>query len=244
MSYLVEQLPYCDLLRLSPLTGWFVLSVRQVVRLRVVEKKAELFRFSDRALLFLFAKFFSSQSQTEGQTSAPFWLGRAERNLSKFFLFQSWIEGSTSFSLSASVEFSSKEKVPSQSAISSWANVLWLFLFAKIFWCQKNYHRPKEKVPSQSALVHELMYSGFFICQNFLVSEKLPQACGGLVVCQKNLCCQQHPVFPGGHPSKYWLGSTLLNFSDRTRTGVFSVIWPLATLIPKVEGLTIKIKRF
>ena len=40
---------------------------------------------------------------------------------------------------------------------------------------------------------------------------------------------QQHPVFPGGHPSKYWLSSTLLNFSDRTRTGVFNVIWPLAS---------------
>ena len=40
---------------------------------------------------------------------------------------------------------------------------------------------------------------------------------------------QQHPVFPGGHPSKYWLDSTLLNFSDRTRTGVFNVIWPLAS---------------
>ena len=35
-------------------------------------------------------------------------------------------------------------------------------------------------------------------------------------------------IGPGGHPSKYWLGSTLLNFSDRTRTGVLSVIWPLA----------------
>ena len=39
--------------------------------------------------------------------------------------------------------------------------------------------------------------------------------------------CQQHPVFPGGLPSKYWRGSTLLNFGDRTRTGVFNVIWPL-----------------
>ena len=39
---------------------------------------------------------------------------------------------------------------------------------------------------------------------------------------------QQHPVFPGGHPSKYWLGSMLLNFSDRTRTGAFNMIWPLA----------------
>ena len=36
----------------------------------------------------------------------------------------------------------------------------------------------------------------------------------------------QHPVFPGGHPSKYYPGSTLLNFGDRTRTGVFNVIWP------------------
>ena len=41
---------------------------------------------------------------------------------------------------------------------------------------------------------------------------------------------QQHPVFPGGHPSKYWLGSMLLNFSDRTRTGVFNMIWPLARI--------------
>ena len=31
MSCLVEQLPHCDLLRLSLLTGWFVLSARQVV---------------------------------------------------------------------------------------------------------------------------------------------------------------------------------------------------------------------
>ena len=37
--------------------------------------------------------------------------------------------------------------------------------------------------------------------------------------------CRKSPNFI---PSKYWLGSTLLNFSDQTRTGVFSVIWPLA----------------
>ena len=38
--------------------------------------------------------------------------------------------------------------------------------------------------------------------------------------------CLQHLVFPGGHPSKYSQGSMLLNFSDRTRTGVFNMIWP------------------
>ena len=39
---------------------------------------------------------------------------------------------------------------------------------------------------------------------------------------------QQHPVFPGGLPSKYYPGPTLLNFSDRTRTGAFNMVWPLA----------------
>ena len=44
-------------------------------------------------------------------------------------------------------------------------------------------------------------------------------------------------MFPGDHPSKYWLVSTLLNFSDRTRTGVFSVIWPLARAERKLKYL-------
>jgi hypothetical protein len=52
---------------------------------------------------------------------------------------------------------------------------------------------------------------------------------------QKNIVSQQHPVFPGGHPSKYWLGSMLLNFSGRTRTGVFNMIWPLAKVQENVK---------
>ena len=35
----------------------------------------------------------------------------------------------------------------------------------------------------------------------------------------------QHWLFPGGHPSKYWASPTLLNFSDQTGTGAFSVVW-------------------
>ena len=69
----------------------------------------------------------------EGQTSAPFWLGRGKKFV-KVFSFSK---------LDSAVSFE--------------------------FWS-------KEKVPSQSALVRELMHSGFFICQNFLVSEKSPQA--------------------------------------------------------------------
>ena len=39
---------------------------------------------------------------------------------------------------------------------------------------------------------------------------------------------QQHQEFPSGLPSKYCPGPMLLNFSDRTRTGVFNMVWPLA----------------
>ena len=38
---------------------------------------------------------------------------------------------------------------------------------------------------------------------------------------------QQHLVFPGGLPSKYYPGPRLLNFGDLTRTGAFSQVWPL-----------------
>ena len=33
-----------------------------------------------------------------------------------------------------------------------------------------------------------------------------------------------HREFPGGPPSKYYPGATMLNFRDRTRTGVFIVL--------------------
>ena len=48
----------------------------------------------------------------------------------------------------------------------------------------------------------------------------------------KNLCffwekmkSLRHQVFPGGPPSKYYPGPTMLNFRDQTRTGVFIVVW-------------------
>ena len=36
----------------------------------------------------------------------------------------------------------------------------------------------------------------------------------------------QQRVFPSGLPPQYWPVSTLLNFGDQTRPGVFNVIWP------------------
>ena len=38
----------------------------------------------------------------------------------------------------------------------------------------------------------------------------------------------QHPGFPCGPPPWYWLGSTLVNFADRTGCGGFKVLWPWA----------------
>ena len=46
-----------------------------------------------------------------------------------------------------------------------------------------------------------------------------------IMVEEKKKRSLQHLLFPGGHPSKYLAGSTLLNFSDQTRTGVLSVVW-------------------
>ena len=39
--------------------------------------------------------------------------------------------------------------------------------------------------------------------------------------------CQQHPVYQGGHPSKHWRCSSLLNLGDRLDTGPFNPIRPL-----------------
>ena len=35
----------------------------------------------------------------------------------------------------------------------------------------------------------------------------------------------RHREFPGGPPSKYYPGPTMLNFRDQTRTGVYIVVW-------------------
>ena len=87
------------------------------------EKKAEVFRIGERALILSFAKFFSSTSQSEGQTSAPFWLGRAERNLSKFFPFSKLDGGRAGlvslFLRAPSVEFSPQRKSTQPECISS-----------------------------------------------------------------------------------------------------------------------------
>ena len=53
---------------------------------------------------------------------------------------------------------------------------------------------------------------------------------------------EKHPVFPGGHPSKYWLGSMLLNFSDLTRTWysclyIICAIYNAITLLRPFGGL-------
>ena len=41
----------------------------------------------------------------------------------------------------------------------------------------------------------------------------------------KKIKSLRHRVFPGGPPSKYYPGPTMLNFRDQTRTGVFIVVW-------------------
>ena len=116
------------------------MSVRQVVRLRVVEKKAELFRFSDRALLFLFAKFFLAKVGRRAKLVCLFGLlGRPRKEVCRSFFSQSWTEGPTSLSLCVRRVFV-RRKGTQPECVSSRANVLWLFYLPKFF----------EKPPRQS----------------------------------------------------------------------------------------------
>ncbi len=45
---------------------------------------------------------------------------------------------------------------------------------------------------------------------------------------------QTAPSIPRWSPIQVLIGTTLIEFSDRTRTGMFNVIWPLARIIANV----------
>lgn len=49
--------------------------------------------------------------------------------------------------------------------------------------------------------------------------------------------CQQHVMFTGSHPSKYWPCSKLLNIGDWTKTGVVNLAWPLSVCGNLMSGL-------
>ena len=43
----------------------------------------------------------------------------------------------------------------------------------------------------------------------------------------------RHTAFAGGNPSKYYRGANLVDFGDQTRTGIFKLLWPMATIVAK-----------
>lgn len=69
---------------------------------------------------------------------------------------------------------------------------------------------------------------------------------------------KRHAVFPGGHPSKYWPRTTLLNYGDRTRTGVLTwyerwrqrqsnvrhtlPLWTIPEIVWKLQLSTIRVQ--
>ena len=46
-----------------------------------------------------------------------------------------------------------------------------------------------------------------------------------------NFMDEQHVEFPDGHPFKYYLHLMMINFSDRTRTGLFIIVWSFTIYI-------------
>ena len=157
------------------------MSVRQVVRLRVVEKKSRALSLQRLGSAFFICQIFSSQSRTAGQTSVSFRRGssspalRGEKKFVKVFFFQSSREGPTSLTFPCSRQVSVQRRSTQPECISSQANVLWLFYLPKF--CETS---SCGRVPALFRLVAKTNQS-----------------------VKKNIGCQQHPVFPGGHPSKY-----------------------------------------
>ncbi len=74
--------------------------------------------------------------------------------------------------------------------------------------------RDRELRSTQQKLGKQLR---FFMSYSFSAST---EASAPAVLFIQDICL----LFPGGHPSKYWAGPTLLNFGDQTRTGVFNVV--------------------
>ena len=67
---------------------------------------------------------------------------------------------------------------------------------------------------------------------SWLWKNKIKNTQGGIWTCTMPICpfysrkSLRHWVFPGGPPSKYYPGPTMLNFRDQMRTGAFNMIWP------------------
>ena len=63
-----------------------------------------------------------------------------------------------------------------------------------------------------------------YVCVQFaLIDQDMCKTCA--VCAHKKKKSLQHLPFPGGHPSKYWAGPTLLIFGDQMKTGAFNVVW-------------------
>ena len=96
--------------------------------------------------------------------------------------------------------------------------------------------RVSEPIPHRNKKVAKIFYPldggrSCVRCHDAARQNSSPSArrCGALSVVKEKLKKSlQHPVFPSGHPSKYWPGPTQLIFRDRTGSGAFYVVWSQA----------------
>ena len=53
-----------------------------------------------------------------------------------------------------------------------------------------------------------------------------------------------HQGFPRGHPPQYWPGPTMLDFGDRTGTGILTVVWPIPSNQPTCPQIRANVMHF
>ena len=82
-----------------------------------------------------------------------------------------------------------------------------------------------QKLTSKIYFCSFFLYFAIFF-QNADVSKYALGISKKILKLKKNLKIKslQHQEFPGGPPSKYYPGPMMLNFRDRTRTGVFIIV--------------------
>ena len=76
-----------------------------------------------------------------------------------------------------------------------------------------------------------LEYVSHNFCFNFSFETGFLNVAFETINGKYNYMDEQHVEFPDGHPFKYYLHLMMLNFSVRTRTGLFIIEWSFTRLI-------------
>ena len=99
--------------------------------------------------------------------------------------------------------------------------------FTKISFSRKRRKMPHSAFVEVCCLWSKIEFIQWFQCKSQSQWKSIKNKISNKLFHHKS---QQHLVFRGGLPSKYYPGPMLLSFGDQTRTSVFNMVWQLADI--------------